>query len=128
MMTINTLLFPALLLAGLQLCSTVAVAQTAQACIIESNDDEMPIRLCQQNISIPRQLFEDSFCQPQIPDRSFEVTLVDACPTGAYGICQGAHTQGVAYQQSIHYYSDAADAPVLSAYCEEISKGSWKTP
>lgn len=100
-------------------------APAPQACVIRSVDALPPIQLCQQNINIPASLFEQSFCQPQIPDREFEVTLLEACPERAYGICEGARTEGVAYRQSIHYYSDPDDAPVLSAYCEQISQGRW---
>ena len=100
----------------------------AAACVLTSNDDQLPIRMCQQNISIPPSLFTDSFCQPQIPDRSFDVVFAEECPSGAYGICQGAKSQGVAYEQAIHYYSDADDAPVLKAYCENISEGRWEAP
>ncbi len=100
----------------------------AAACLIESNDDEFPIRLCQQNMTIPDNLFHDSFCQPQIPDRSFAVSQVESCPDGAYGVCSGAHTEGVGYQQSIFYYSDPDDAPYLKVYCEEISQGEWQVP
>ena len=100
----------------------------AQACVITSNDQELPIQMCQENISIPDTLFAGSFCQPQIPDRSFDIEFVERCPVGAYGICVGARAEGVAYQQSIHYYSDPADAPVLKGYCEKISKGSWQKP
>lgn len=100
----------------------------ASACLIESNDDQLPIRLCQANRTIPDGLFEQQFCQPQIPDRSFQIQMLDACPEGAYGVCAGAHTEGVGYQQDIHYYSDAEDAPVLQAYCEQISQGQWQTP
>ena len=97
----------------------------AQACLIESDDDHEPIRLCQENMSIPQDLFETSFCQPDIPDRSFHIQSVETCPAGYYGICEGARAQGVGYQQSIHYYSNADDAPVLKAYCEKISQGRW---
>lgn len=100
----------------------------AQACLIESTDDEVPIRLCQENLTIPKNLFSNNFCHPQIPDRTFSVSMVDACPEGAYGICAGSHTDGVGYQQSIHYYSDAGDAPVLKAYCEKLSQGVWQQP
>ncbi|TVP87301.1 MAG: NADH:ubiquinone oxidoreductase [Pseudomonadaceae bacterium] len=100
----------------------------AAACLIESDDDDLPIRLCQQNMTIPENLFQDSFCQPQIPDRSFKVTEVESCPEGAYGVCAGAHTEGVGYQQSIFYYSDPDDAPYLKVYCEEVSRGEWQVP
>lgn len=107
-------------------CSSTA-AQAA-ACLIESNDDQLPIRMCQQNISIPAPLFEDSFCQPQIADRSFEVSYRDNCPEGAYGVCDNARSEGVAYRQAIHYYSDPDDQPVLQAYCEQFSDGQWVVP
>lgn len=114
--------FTTILLVGL------ATQALADACLIESNDDQLPIRMCQQNISIPQQLFRDSFCQPQIAERSFEVSFIDSCPEGAYGLCADAQSEGVAYRQAIHYYSDPADAPVLKAYCEQFSHGQWQTP
>jgi len=110
------------------LLALVSADALARACVITSNDQELPIRMCQQNISIPDTLFSGSFCQPQIPDRTFDIEFVDSCPSGAYGICAGAKAEGVAYEQSIHYYSDPADAPVLKRYCEKISKGRWQTP
>lgn len=114
------LLFLALLL--------INTAAHSAACLIESNDDQVPIRLCQQNINIPPQLFKDSFCQPQIAERSFDIQFVESCPTGAYGICTGARSEGVAYRQSIHYYSEPDDEPVLKAYCEQFSDGQWQRP
>ncbi|SDU33678.1 hypothetical protein [Halopseudomonas salegens] len=100
----------------------------AGACLIESDDDQLPIRLCQQNMTIPDNLFHDSFCQPQIPERSFSITEVESCPAGAYGVCVGARTEGVGYQQSIYYYSDADDAKYLQVYCEDVSDGEWQVP
>lgn len=113
---------------SMMLCAIGTQALAQQACLITSSDAELPIRMCQQNISIPDTLFSSSFCQPQIPDRTFNIDFMDQCPTGAYGICEGAKAQGVAYEQSIHYYSDATDAPVLKAYCERISEGTWQEP
>lgn len=100
----------------------------ARACLIESADDALPVRLCQQNGTIPPALFEQQFCRPQIPGREFRVQMRDSCPGDAYGICRGAQTEGVAYQQDIHYYSAADDGPVLQAYCEQISGGRWEQP
>ena len=100
----------------------------ASACLIESSDDQLPIRLCQANRSIPDGLFEQQFCQPRIPGREFRIQMQDSCPGDAYGICRGAHTEGVAYQQDIHYYTAPDDAPVLKAYCEQISGGRWHQP
>lgn len=107
---------------------TSSAAVQAAACLIESNDEQLPIRMCQQNISIPAQLFEGSFCQPLIPDRRFEVRMLESCPEGAYGVCDKARSEGVAYRQAIHYYSDPDDQPVLKAYCEQFSDGQWLTP
>jgi len=115
-------LMPALILLG------ISTAALPAACLIESNDDQLPIRLCQQNINIPPQLFADSFCQPQIAERSFDVSFMEQCPAGAYGICDNAQSEGVGYRQAIHYYSDPGDQPVLQAYCEQFSQGQWRTP
>lgn len=112
----------------LSILLAVSAEVQAQACLIESDDDHEPIRLCQENLTIPQNLFETSFCHPDIPERSFRIESVDKCPTGYYGICEGARAQGVGYQQSIHYYSNANDAPVLKAYCEQISQGKWVEP
>ncbi len=105
-----------------------STAVYSEACLIESNDDDLPIRMCQQNISIPPHLFKGSFCQPQISERSFAVSYMDSCPEGAYGVCESARSEGVAYRQSIHYYSDPDDQPVLQAYCEQFSQGQWRSP
>lgn len=114
------------LLLAVLLCSSTGIQ--AAACLIESNDDQLPIRMCQQNINIPPALFEDSFCQPRIAERSFEVSYMEGCPEGAYGICDNARSEGVAYRQAIHYYSDPGDQPVLQAYCEQFSDGQWLSP
>ncbi|SDT00690.1 hypothetical protein SAMN05216198_3396 [Halopseudomonas litoralis] len=106
----------------------ISTAAQSAACLIESNDDALPIRMCQQNISIPPQLFTDSFCQPQIAERSFDISFLEQCPEGAYGICDDAQSEGVGYRQAIHYYSEPGDKPVLKAYCEQFSQGRWRSP
>lgn len=103
----------------------VSTQLPAAACLIESDDEQAAIRLCQENISIPAHLFTESFCQPALPDRHFKVTRTEQCPDGAYAVCRGAHTEGVGYQQSIYYYTDADDARYLAPYCENISRGQW---
>lgn len=115
-------------LASLLLLACLSMDVLAEACLIESSDDQLPVRMCQQNISIPANLFRDSFCQPQIPDRSFEVSFVERCPEGAYGICDNARSEGVAYRQSIHYYSEPDDQPLLQTWCEQFNDGQWRTP
>src|SRR5690554_4566835 len=96
-------------LASLLLLACLSMDVLAEACLIESSDDQLTVRMSQQNISIPAKLFRDSFCQPQIPDRSFEVSFVERCPKGAYGICDSALSDSVTYRQSIHYYSEPDD-------------------
>lgn len=113
--------------AGLALLLSFTGQVLAEACLIQSTDEQLPVRMCQQNLSIPPHLFRDSFCQPQITDRRFAVSFMDSCPEGAYGICMGARSEGVAYRQSIHYYSDPGDEPVLKAYCEQFSEGQWQS-
>ena len=106
----------------------LATQVLAEACLIESTDDQLPVRMCQQNINIPDTLFKDSFCQPHIPDREFNISFMESCPTGAYGICDNAQSEGVAYRQAIHYYSNPDDQPMLQGYCEQFSKGNWRSP
>ena len=52
----------------------------ASACLIESTDDQLPVRMCQQNGTIPPALFEQQFCQPRIPGREFRIQMQDSCP------------------------------------------------
>lgn len=97
----------------------------AQACIIESVDRQVNVKICQQNRSIPEHLFKSGFCQPQLQGQKTTVTFVEQCPIGAYGVCRNAQTAGVPYQQDIHYYGIASDAQYLKPACERQSKGVW---
>lgn len=97
----------------------------AQACIIESVNQQVAVKICQQNKNIPEQLFKTGFCQPQLQGQKTTITFVDDCPSGAFGICRSAQAIGVPYQQDIHYYGVATDALYLKPACEQQSKGSW---
>ena len=97
----------------------------AQACIIESVDQRVQVKICQQNRSIPEQLFKTGFCQPQLKGQKTTVTFVEQGPIGAFGICRSAQAAGVPYQQDIHYYGVATDAQYLKPACEQQSKGVW---
>ena len=99
----------------------------AQACIIESADERIQIKICQQNRSIPEQLFKTGFCQPQLKGQKTTVTFVDVCPSGSFGICRSAQSVGVPYQQDIYYYGVATDALYLKPACEQQSQGTWVT-
>lgn len=106
----------------LMLCSPLLFAQ---ACIIESSDQQIKVKICQQNRSIPEHLFKSGFCKPQLKGHTTTVTFVDQCPMGAFGVCRNAQTPGVPYQQDIHYYGVDTDARYLKPACERQSKGVW---
>ncbi len=97
----------------------------AQACVIESADEKIKVKICQQNRNIPEQLFKSGFCQPQLKGQKTTVTFVEQCPIGAFGICRNSQSAGVPYQQDIHYYGIATDAQYLKPACERQNKGVW---
>ena len=97
----------------------------AEACVVHSEGQRVEVKLCQQNRSIPAQLFRDGFCAPQLKGQKVEVSFVEQCPTGAFGECRKAQVQGMPYQQDIHYYGVASDARYLKPACEQQSKGEW---
>ena len=37
-----------------------------QACIIQAKDAHAEVKVCQQNCNIPKQLFEEGVCAPQL--------------------------------------------------------------
>ena len=55
-----------------------------------------------------------------------EVTYADACPSGAFGVCNNAQVPNSPYRQDIHYYGVASDARFLQPFCESQSKGQWQ--
>ena len=99
----------------------------AQACIIESVNEQVEVKICQQNNNIPEQLSKTGFCQPQLKGQKPTVTFVDDCPSGSFGICRSAQSVGVPYQQDIYYYGVATDALYLKPACEQQSQGTWVT-
>lgn len=99
----------------------------AEACIVHSTGKQVEVKLCQQNVSIPPTMFHDSFCQPQLPEQKIEVTYVEECPSGAYGVCSNARVTNLSYQQDIHYYGVASDGRVLKLACEQQYKGAWES-
>lgn len=109
-----------LMLAGL----LPATAQ-AQACIIHAESENMEVRLCQKNRSIPPNLFKTGFCKPQLVGQKTTVTFADQCPSGAFGVCRNARAGGMPYQQDIYYYGIPSDARFLKPACERQSQGVW---
>jgi hypothetical protein len=100
----------------------------AEACVVHSHAERLDVQVCQQNISIPQQLFHDGFCEPNLPGQKVTVQYVDQCPTGAFGVCSGAQVENMPYRQDIHYYGVATDAAYLQPYCEQKSLGKWVKP
>lgn len=97
----------------------------AEACVVHSEGQQVEVKLCQQNRTIPTNLFRSGFCAPQLKGQKVEVSFVEQCPTGAFGECRNARVQGTPYQQDIHYYGVATDARYLKPACEQQNKGVW---
>lgn len=97
----------------------------AEGCVVHSQDERIEVKLCQQNRTIPTELFRSGFCQPQLKDQQVEVTFVEQCPTGAFGVCRNAQVSNMPYRQDIHYYGVASDARFLQPACEQASGGEW---
>jgi hypothetical protein len=110
----------------LSLCASAQVL--AEACVVHTQAEHLDVQVCQQNISIPQQLFHDGFCEPNLPGQKVTVQYVDQCPQGAFGVCSDAHVDNMPYRQDIHYYGVASDAAYLRPFCEQKSLGKWLTP
>lgn len=88
----------------------------------------MDVKVCQENRNIPERLFADGFCHPTLKDQKTDVSYVEHCPAGAFGVCNGAQVDNMPYRQDIHYYGVASDARFLKPFCESRSQGTWQTP
>ncbi|NQD97096.1 NADH:ubiquinone oxidoreductase, partial [Pseudomonas sp. CrR25] len=84
-------------LALLALCTLPNLAW-AEACVIHSQAERLDVKVCQQNRSIPPNLFRSGFCQPQLQGQKVDVTFVAQCPLGAFGVCRDAKVGGTPYQ------------------------------
>ena len=96
-----------------------------EACVVHSQGNRVDVKVCQQNRSIPPQLFRSGFCQPQLQGQQVEVEYVEQCQGGAFGVCRNAQVGGMPYRQDIHYYGVESDARLLKPYCERQSRGVW---
>lgn len=99
----------------------------AQACVIHSEGAQVDVKICQQNRSIPEEMFRTGFCQPQLKGQKVEVRFAEQCPIGYFGACRNARVGNMPYQQDIFYYGVASDARYLQPACEQQSKGVWMT-
>ncbi|RJG12774.1 NADH:ubiquinone oxidoreductase [Pseudomonas cavernicola] len=109
----------------LALLSALPLFAQAEACVVHSQAARLDIKVCQQNRSIPPQLFREGFCQPQLQGQKVAVEFVEQCPIGSFGVCRSARVTGTPYQQDIHYYGVASDAAYLKPACEKQSQGVW---
>lgn len=107
---------------------TLANATWAQACLVHSQAERLDVRVCQQNISIPADMFRESFCQPQLSGQKVATQYLESCPSGAFGVCKNARVANMPYREDIHYYGVASDALYLKPFCEGQSQGNWVTP
>lgn len=110
------------------LLAALPLPALAGACVVHSQGQGVAVQVCQQNVSIPRLLFETGFCQPKLKDQEIRVEFVEQCPPGAFGVCGGAQAGNPAYRQDIHYYGVASDARYLEPFCAKQSGGSWRAP
>ncbi|MBD9483229.1 NADH:ubiquinone oxidoreductase [Pseudomonas sp. PDM14] len=106
---------------------TLALAGQAwgEACVVTAQGNQVDVKVCQQNRTIPPNLFRSGFCQPQLQGQKVDVIFAEQCPIGAFGECRNAKVVGTPYQQDIHYYGVATDARYLKPACEQQSKGVW---
>lgn len=100
----------------------------AAACIVHSQAERLDVKVCQENVSIPAELFNEGFCKPQLAGQQVDVSFAEHCPAGAFGVCRNAQVANMPYREHIHYYGVASDALYLKPYCEQQSKGQWHTP
>jgi hypothetical protein len=98
----------------------------AESCVVHSQGERLDVKVCQENINIPPELFHDGFCKPQLKDQKVEVAYMAQCPSGSFGQCSNAQVANMPYRQNIHYYGVASDAAFLKPFCEQQSKGVWK--
>lgn len=112
----------------LLLSLTLSGQALADACMVHSRSERVEVRICQENRSIPAKLFREGFCQPQLAGQQVEVSFVEHCPEGSFGICREAKVEGTPYRQDIHYYGVAGDARYLKPSCETRSDGRWIAP
>ncbi|MOA31060.1 hypothetical protein D3C78_1521960 [compost metagenome] len=110
----------------LPLLLLLSVEVHAQACVVHSQGEGLEVKVCQENRSIPSQLFRDGFCKPEMKGQKVEVSYVDNCPSGAFGVCRNAQVSNQPYRQDIHYYGVASDSRYLKPFCEVQSKGKWE--
>ncbi len=96
----------------------------AEACLVHSQAERLDVKVCQENINIPADLFHDSFCKPQLAGQKTETTYSQQCPAGAFGVCRNAQVANLPYREHIHYYGVARDALYLKPFCEGQSKGN----
>jgi hypothetical protein len=112
---------------GIVLATTAGTA-LAEACLVHSQAERLDVKVCQANRTIPPRLFHDGFCKPELAGQKTEVTFLEQCPTGAFGVCNNAQVANMPYREDIHYYGVASDALYLKPFCEGQSQGKWVAP
>ena len=111
---------------ALMVLAMTSSAARAESCVVHSQAERLDVKVCQENLNIPPDLFHDGFCKPQLKDQKVEVTYMEHCPSGSFGQCSNAQVANMPYRQNIHYYGVASDAAFLKPFCEQQSQGVWK--
>jgi len=111
---------------ALMVLAMTSSAAWAESCVVHSQAERLDVKVCQENLNIPPDLFHDGFCKPQLKDQKVEVTYMAQCPSGSFGQCSNAQVANMPYRQNIHYYGVASDAAFLKPFCEQQSQGVWK--
>jgi hypothetical protein len=111
---------------ALMVLAMTSSAARAESCVVHSQAERLDVKVCQENLNIPPDLFHDGFCKPQLKDQKVEVTYMAQCPSGSFGQCSNAQVANMPYRQNIHYYGVASDAAFLKPFCEQQSQGVWK--
>src|SRR5690606_40384902 len=110
----------------LALCMLLATGQAlAEACIVTSSGAGVEVKVCQDNINIPTELFRSGYCQPQLAGQVVRVEFVEQCPSGAFGICRNAEASNFSYRQNIHYYGVAGQPRNWRRRGELSTKAQW---
>lgn len=98
----------------------------AEACLVQAQGERVDVKVCQQNRSIPPNMFRSGFCAPRLQGQKTTVTFLEQCPIGYFGACRNAQVAGnLPYRQDIYYYGVASDARYLKPACERQSQGVW---
>lgn len=107
------------LLLGIGVCAQVQ----AEACAVYSAKAEDTLIRCQQNRSIPPNLFRSGFCSAQPEGRRVQSQMLAQCPLGFKAVCRNTQVGNTSYRQDVFYYAEHIPAH-LQRDCKR-RRGVW---